>query len=114
MPPTASSRYLFCTAQNDAEGRLYLTRRIPYRYRDLVDNRHHVCRQGDTLWQIAHRYFSPTPNAAWLWWVIAEFQPSPILDPTLELELGRTLVIPATRLLTDAIFNPARAEDTVL
>jgi hypothetical protein len=40
--------------------------------------------------------------------VIADFQPDPIVDPTLELELGRRLFIPSLRVLTDVILGEER------
>ena len=35
----------------------------------------------------------------------------PVLDPTLALETGRALVIPATRVLTDVILSEARRRE---
>ena len=34
--------------------------------------------------------------------------PDPIVDPTLALDIGRSLVIPSTRVLTDVILSDAR------
>lgn len=85
---------------------LFLTEREPYRFRELPDTRVHGVVQGDTLWGLAGRYFAPLPRACGFWWVIADFfQPDPILDPTVELELGRRLFIPSVRVLTDVIFG---------
>jgi hypothetical protein len=43
------------------------------------------------------------PRACGFWWAIADFQPDPILDPTLRLEPGRRLFIPSVRVLIDII-----------
>jgi hypothetical protein len=91
----------------DEQGRLYLSEREPYRYRVHSDSRVHVVVQGDTLWHLAGRYFVPLPRACGYWWAIADFQPEPIIDPTLELELGRRLIIPSVRVLTDVILGEA-------
>jgi hypothetical protein len=50
-------------------------------------------------------------RACGFWWAIADFQPDPILDPTLELEPGRQLVIMSLRVLTDVILGEARRRE---
>lgn len=100
MPPQAGSRYAACIAVEDEEGRLVLREREPLSYRDLPDNRVHVVAQGDTLWQLAGRYFAPLPRACGYWWMIADFQPDPIVDPTLELDIGRVLYVPSMTAMT--------------
>jgi hypothetical protein len=40
--------------------------------------------------------------------VLADFQPDPIVDPTLELDVGRRLVVPSLRVLTDVILSEQR------
>ena len=64
--------------------------------------------QGDTLEGLAGRYFAPLPRACGFWWVLADFQPDPIVDPTLELDVGRRLVVPSLRVLTDVILSEQR------
>src|SRR5437870_2248049 len=95
MPPQAGSRYAMCVAVRDENGRLVLSERAPLTFKQLPDNRIHVVEQGDTLWHLAGRYFAPLPRACGYWWALAEFQPDPIVDPTLALEVGRTLYIPS-------------------
>lgn len=113
MPPGPRSRYRFTRGLTDSEGRLYLTARAPYRFRNLPDNRFHTVLQGERLHYLAERYFSPTPDSAQLWWIIADFQPQPVLDPTLELTPGRILAIPSLKTVIEEIFNPARADEAV-
>jgi hypothetical protein len=112
MPPRRFSRFAFCTAALDDEQRLLLTEREPFRFRAFPDSRHHVVQEGDTLFTLAGRYFAPLPRACGLWWVIADFQPDPIHDPTLALELGRALVIPSARVVTEEIFSESRREQS--
>ena len=107
MPPRVGSRHSFTLGVRDAEGVLYLTEREPYRFRAHADNRVHVTVQGDTLFDLAGRYFAPLPRACGFWWVIADFQPDPIVDPTLALQPGRRLFIPSLRVLTDVILGEA-------
>ena len=111
MPPKSSSRYLFCRASEDEAGRRSLTTRAPFRFRTLADTRTHVVSAGDTLWTLAERYFSPLPRAAGFWWAIADFQPEPILDPTVVLDVGRVLFIPSSRVLTDVILGETRRRE---
>jgi hypothetical protein len=109
MPPHVGSRYSFCDALTDERGRLYLSDREPYGYVAHADNRLHIVVQGDTLFSLAGQYFAPLPRACGYWWAIADFQPEPIVDPTLELgAVGASLVIPPLRVLTDIILADPR------
>lgn len=108
MAPRRFSRYSFSYAVQDAEGDLVLYGEEPYRYRDFADNREHVVREGDTLFTLAGQYFAPLPRPAGLWWVIADFQPEPIHDPTLALAPGRVLIIPSLRTLAEEVFSERR------
>lgn len=110
MAPRRYSRYTFAYAAKDASGDLVLHGAEPFRYRDIADNREHVVREGDTLFTLAGRYFrsGSLPRPAGLWWVIADFQPTPIHDPTLALQPGRVLVIPSVRTVIEEIFSERR------
>lgn len=112
MPPRRFSRYAFSAAVLDDAGRLLLTEREPFRFRSFPDNRQHVVQQGDTLFSLAGRYFAPLPRPSGLWWVIADFQPEPIHDPTLALDLGRVVFIPSVRVITEEVFAEARRQET--
>ena len=109
MTLQAGSRHSFCSGVRNEDGELFLTEREPYRFHNHTDTRVHSVVQGDTLFDLAGRYFAPLPRACGFWWVIADFQPDPIIDPTIELEVGRRLFIPSTRVLTDVIFGEQRA-----
>ncbi len=111
MPPQTGSRFGFCLGVLDDAGRRFLTEREPCRYRRLPDNRVHQVVDGDSLFDLSGRYFAPLPRACGYWWAIADFQPDPILDPTLALETGRAIVIPATRVLTDVILAESRRRE---
>lgn len=113
MPPRRFSRFTFSAAILDDDGRLLLTEREPYRFRALADTRQHVVQQGETLFTLAGRYFAPLPRPAGLWWVIADFQPEPIHDPTLALDLGRLVFVPSVRVITEEIFAEARRQETL-
>jgi hypothetical protein len=111
MPPRKFSRHTFTLGVKDEEvspGALLLSERQPYIFRSFADNRQHTAKEGETLWTLAARYFSPLPRPSGLWWIIADFQPDPIHDPTLRLELGRVLVIPSVRTITEFILSERR------
>jgi hypothetical protein len=112
MPPRRFSRFTFSPALLDNGGQLFLAEREPFRFRVLPDTRQHVVQEGDTLFSLAGRYFAPVPRAAGLWWVIADFQPDPIHDPTLVLEPGRVVFVPSVRVVTEEIFAETRRQET--
>lgn len=111
MPPRKLSRHLFTLGVRDtaAPDQLQLTDREPFGYQDYPDNRIHPVVQGDTLFALAAKYFDPIDNAATLWWVIADFQPDPILDPTIALVEGSKLIIPSYRTIFEVLFADSRS-----
>jgi hypothetical protein len=69
--------------------------------------------EGETLFDLAGKYFAPLERACGFWWVIADFQPEPneIVDPTLTLEPGLEIFIPSLRVLTDVILGEGRRKE---
>lgn len=111
MGPRTNSRHSFVYGVRDEEGRLFLTEREPYGFHAHSDTRAHVVAQGESLYDLAGRYFAPLPRACGFWWAIADFQQDPIIDPMLELEVGRRLLVPSVRVLTDVILSERRRRD---
>ncbi len=113
MPPRAGSRHTFCSGVRDDEGKLYLTDREPYLFHPHADNRVNTVVEGDTLFDLAGRYFAPLERACGYWWAIADYQPAPneIVDPTLLLEPGLRLIVPSVRVLTDVILAETRRKE---
>ena len=108
MPPRANSRYRHCRGGRDDAGNTLLTEREPFGFRRFADTIEHRVVEGDSLWGLAARHYATLERPAGYWWVIADFQPEPIVDPTLTLEVGRVLVIPSLRVLTDVILGDRR------
>lgn len=112
MPPKINSRHEFTIAYDDVRtGRRTLSPRTPFRFREFSDNIKWVVGEGDTLFNVASRIYDGfTDRPAGLWWIVADFQPDPILDPTLVLVPGRVLFIPSERTVREEILNPKRRE----
>ncbi len=111
VPPRVGSRFGFCLGVLGDPGRRMLTEREPYRYRPLPDNRVHRVADGETWFDLAGRYFAPLPRACGYWWAIVDFQPEPVVDPTLALETGSVVVVPSTRVLTEVILGESRRRE---
>lgn len=114
MPPRLNSRYMFATGDSDDSGNLFLTEREPFRYDpDLRGTIRHVVSVGDSLQSIAFRYWSTLQlgdrEIPWgpehLWWILAEFQPDPILDPTIDLVPGKTILVPSVRVVQERVLG---------
>ena len=111
MPPRLYSRYQFCVGYPDpTTGSLTLTDREPFRFAPFPDNIQHPVKVGDTLQTVAQRYYSSISAAPNLWWIIADFQSTPILDPTIQLEIGSVLQVPSLATVQSEIFNVSRQQ----
>jgi hypothetical protein len=110
MPPQKFSRYEFTRLLEDSERRQHLGEREPFRFQTFPDTRTHVVADGDTIFNLAGRFFAGLQRPAGFWWVIADFQPDPVFDPTVPLAVGRTVFIPSIRVLVDEILSTNRAE----
>lgn len=105
------SRFRFCFALEDSSDKLYLVEREPFRFREENDNRSHIVQEGDTIFNLAGRYFRgmDANRACGLWWVIADF--NGLHDPTLALAPGSEIIIPSTRLVRMEVFNSDRRRE---
>lgn len=112
MPPRKFSRYSFTQGVRSGSSPRFLTPREPVRFRQMPDNAEHVVRRGDTLWSLAGRYFRGFYRPSGLWWVIADFQPQVIHDPTIRLEPGSILVIPSLRTVQEVVFASQRRRES--
>ena len=99
------SRYRYNTGYRDADDRVYLDEREPFRFRTHAGNRFHTVVQGDTWWGLASIYFRGAPRACGWWWLVCEYQPTPVIDPTLVLEPGTVVVVPPIELVRSEAFS---------
>ncbi|TXH17472.1 MAG: hypothetical protein E6R03_03970 [Hyphomicrobiaceae bacterium] len=61
----------------------------------------------DTLGSIAHKKYSAIAGsmAATIYWVIAEYQPVPLVDATIALRPGQRLILPSADLVRTEILT---------
>lgn len=108
MPANPTSRYRQTLTfvddrssdESDSAGVVFFGQRRPIRFQDDVDTVAHLVSEGDTLQMLANTHYQGFPDPSSLWWVIAEFQPIPILDPTRRLGPGKILMIPSATLVS--------------
>ncbi len=112
MPPQIRSRFIFTTGFDDADSIKLLSEREPFRFQQFSDTRIHTVKEGDKLFNLAGRFFRPLARSAGLWWIIADFQPAPIVDPTIELILGQQLVIPSVPTVLNIILGEQQRRRT--
>jgi nucleoid-associated protein YgaU len=105
-----TSPYNLAEIVQDSEQRLAFALRNRLLWEDLAGVRAHVVREGDTLWNLALRYYGSSGgqpgDGARLWWVIADFQSEPINDPTVQLTPGEIILIPPLPAIQTVIAGP--------
>jgi len=87
------SRYTFANRFRFSDDKIFFEERNFLRFSDRLDNQLYTIKEGDNLFNIAHRFFETFERGAGLWWVIMDF--NNIFDPSQDLEIGRTLIIPS-------------------
>ena len=105
MPIFPQSRNRYNTEYQDDDGNYYLDDREPYRFENEIDNLVIEAKEGDMLWHIAHKAFAGERRPCGYWWAIAEYQPDPIIDPTIQFSANQKIVSPSKRVLNNKIFN---------
>jgi hypothetical protein len=107
MPPRENSRLQFAEGVVDAAGCTWLTAVNPYRYVDFPDNEPYTVKDGETLGGLAFDHYGD----ANLYWVIMDFQPEPLHDPTIALEAGSVLILPSYRTVFEEILSENQRDD---
>jgi hypothetical protein len=101
-------RYDFCWDKT-VLGSLEKLPRGRFTYRKFFDNVAHVCREGDTLWGISAQYYNEQfDRPELLYWIVADFQPIPIVDPTIAFSAGDVVQVPSVRVVKLYLEDPAR------
>ena len=115
MPPGVNSRHAVTPmiARID-DGLTFLLDREPYRYVPRPDNRRVVVQQGDTWHSLAARHLHPIARPQDLWWLICDFQPTPVLDPTAPIAVGSVVFIPSPEFVQGTVLTDLAAEISVI
>jgi len=103
------SRHVLARLLQNDEDQIFSADREPLEFRQDRRNRMHTVIRGDTLWTLAERYFPHYAGAANLWWVIADYQDPPIIDPTIALAPGSFVVIPPPEIMLE-LFSDLRRD----
>lgn len=100
-----SSRYNLADVIIEEDGGMHFGMRDRLLWQDLAGVLSHIVIEGETLWTIAAKYYGSTPGSpgSELWWVLADFQPEPMNDPTISLSPGQTLLIPPKEAVLSAL-----------
>jgi len=115
MAPGRSSRHLSVPLIADLDdGLTYLLDREPLRFAARSDNLRVVSQEGDTWHSLAARHLRPLPRPQDFWWVLCDFQPVPVADPTVEITPGTVVFIPSAEFVTGRALTETQAEDTVI
>jgi len=86
-----------------------LPERVGYEYDDDITI--HIVSDGERLYDIAQFHYKDTAIAPWdLWDMLAQFQPEPILDPSVPLPSNMEIYIPSADFIEDAFFGMSLAE----
>jgi hypothetical protein len=103
------SRYQLAEQITDPAGRLLTEEREPFRFQRRDDNIFVQIGEGVTLQDLAEALYWPiTERACGLWWVLADYQDPPIVDPTLRLRPGAVVVAPSSVVVVTEILLQRR------
>jgi hypothetical protein len=103
------SRYRFCTGRLQPDGSMMLSDREPFRFQPFPDTVVHTAQLGDTWHNLAFEYYDGiAEDSSDLYFVICDFQPTPVVDPTIPPQPGDLIYIPSAEVLISRIFSNAR------
>lgn len=115
MPPAVYSRHILTTGVSRVDdGLTYLLDREPLRFRPLSGNRRVRVASSDTWQTLAAAFFVPIQNPHQLWWVICDFQPEPVLDPTVPPVSGTYVYIPSVEFVLAEVFSRDRKAEALI
>ena len=108
---SAAARELHVTQGAVSQRIRHLEQRLGFKVFERFGRRVTLTMEGESLFSLAGRFFRPRPRAAGLWWIIADFQPDPILDPSVPLDVGRSLFVPSLRTVDEEILSEKRRRE---
>lgn len=87
------------------DGYLHWDLRRTLEYLGHEDDIAHEVQPDDTWHSLAYKFYGTEFGGANLWWVIADYQPEPVLDPTVLPTPGDIVMIPAPSIIQDFILS---------
>lgn len=109
-----SRHFLVTGVTRISDGLTFLLDREPVRFQPRRDNRRVIARAGDTWQSLASQYLKAISNAEQLFWVICDYQPTPIVDCTTDPVPGSIVVIPSEDFVMSTYFNDSRRDQDVI
>lgn len=101
-----NSRHNFAKRYVFTESKIFREPRRRINFVERTDSRLYTIKQGDSLFNLAHRFYRSFDRPAGLWWVLMDF--NNIADPTQNLTPGDTIVIPSDDFIREQVFVPPR------
>lgn len=106
-------RHAYAVQEDDGTVVLMLPERLPHE--DLDGTTLHIVSEGERVYDLANLYYKRTARSAVdMWDVIAQFQPTPILDPSVPLKVGTEVYIPPDDYVEEVAYGPSLTEAPVL
>lgn len=69
---------------------------------------------GDNWHLLAYKFYGREFGGANLWWAIMDYQPTPIVDPTIALSPGSVLVVPPPKRIQEFLLEPTVTDNIEL
>lgn len=115
MAVQETSRYFMTLgATRVSDGLNFLLDREPLYFQPRSDNKRVVVQATDTWWSLAAAHLSSLPNAEQFFWVICDYQPNPIMDPTINPMPGTLVIIPDENFIMSTYFaDSSRDTETI-
>lgn len=107
---SASGLYRHSTVVSLDDGSVVYRLPERLRYLPMDGTISHVCVNGELLWDIAVLYYGRWRSRALdLWEVLAQFQPSPILDASVPLKSGKVILVPPVEYIEEIAYGTSLA-----
>jgi hypothetical protein len=106
MQRSQESRYYAAEAYTAWNGTILLAEYEPFRYVARDDNILHAAVEGDSWATLAEMYYwMISTRACGLYWIGCDFQPEPVVDPTLKISPGKKIILPSAATVQSEILG---------
>jgi len=106
MQRSPESRYYAAESYVAWNGTTLLAEAEPFRYVAREDNIVHSAVEGDSWFTLAEMYYwMISTRPCGLYWIVCDFQPEPVVDPTLAIQGGKTILLPSAATVRSEILG---------